>query len=183
MLRASDIQALPGLPQGLTQQGIDRSSLTVDPDPRAPCGAKITQPSFQRGALRLFANRTNGSTLIQWANRLPPGRAAAYIDDLRADARPGCRDYETTTSTGSRQMNHFVGAVALPTLDDQRLAVLMRVGNRGGAGAGIAAIALRRRDCMTEVIVFARNEPPHELVRALAVKTAKRFDLLPEGAC
>ena len=99
LVRAAAIATLPGAPKGLVRQQIDQAGLTVDPDPRAPCGAELkNSPSLQHGALAVSANPAN-AVVTQWVNRLPGQRAAALIGADIRDTRPGC---PTTSPTPIR---------------------------------------------------------------------------------
>src|SRR4051794_7572433 len=123
LIHADELHVLPGAPlESFVQRPIDQAQLTVDADPRGPCGAKVSAVSLRKGALRAFSSQA-GVTVIQWINRLPPGRAATVIDAEVADLRPGCADFRTTTASGAKQKVHFIGAVPLPaSLADQRFA-------------------------------------------------------------
>jgi hypothetical protein len=164
LVRPAAIAALPGAPKGLVRQQIDQAGLTVDPDPRAPCGAELkNSPSLQHGALAVSANPAN-AVVTQWVNRLPGQRAAALIGAEIRDACPGCPDYFSHTDTGAVQLNHLVRVVPLAaSLADQRLATVLRISPARGKPVYAATIDLRARACLMRVIVLAN--PGCEQVR------------------
>lgn len=177
LVPAAAVAALPGAPRRLVQQKIDQAGLTVDPDPRSPCGAEVKNaPSLQGGALAVFANSTN-AVVTQWVNRLPGGRAAALIGADIRDTRPGCEDYLSLTDTGANQLNHLARVVRLPSsLADQRTAAVLRITPIRGKPEYAASIELRSRACLMRVIVVSPRPVATGFVRALAELTGKRLE-------
>ena len=124
-----------------------------------------------------------GVTVIQWLNRLPPGRAAAVIDAELADVHPGCADFRTSTASGAKQKVHFIGTVPLPAaLADQRFAALSLLGS-GPDAIGAARIELRRDDCLMLIVSFSTKRPSRAFVRALAATAAGHLDAVPRSSC
>jgi hypothetical protein len=178
LVPAAAVTALPGAPAGLVRQKIDQAGLTVDPDPRAPCGAVVDNaPSLQQGALAVFANPVTNTVVTQWVNRLPGRQAATLIGADIADARPGCENYISLTDTGANQLNHLIRVVKLPpSLADQRLATVLKLTPVRGTPEFAASIELRSGACLMRVIVISPERVPTKFVRALAVLTGKRLD-------
>jgi hypothetical protein len=176
LVRAGAIAALPGAPKGLVRQKIDQAGLTVAPDPRAPCGAQVTNaPSLQKGALAVFANPAK-AIVTQWVNRLPGGRAAALIGADIRDARPGCEDYLSLTDSGASQLNHFVRVVQLPpALADQHLATVLWISPVRGKPVYAASIELRSRACLMRVIAISPKPIASSFVRDLAELTGEKL--------
>jgi hypothetical protein len=177
LVPAAAVAALPGAPKGLVRQKIDQAGLTVDPDPRSPCGAVVTNaPSLQQGALAVLANPAN-AVVTQWVNRLPVRRAAALIGADIRDTRPGCEDYLSFTDTGASQLNHLVRVVRLPSaLADQRTAAVLRITPIRGKPEYAAAIELRSRACLMRVIVLSPAPIATRFVRRLADLAGKRLE-------
>jgi hypothetical protein len=177
LVRAAAIATLPGAPKGLVRQQIDQAGLTVDPDPRAPCGAELkNSPSLQQGALAVSANPAN-AVVTQWVNRLPGQRAAALIGADIRDTRPGCPDYFSHTDTGAVQLNHLVRVVPLAaSLADQRLATVLRISPARGKPVYAATIELRARACLMRVIVLSPTPVASRFVRGLASLTGKPLE-------
>jgi hypothetical protein len=177
LVAGAAVSALPGAPPGLVEQKIDASGITVDPDSRAPCGAKILHPaSLQHGAIAVFRS-PSGAVVLQWVDRLPAHRATALVAAELADARPGCPDYYSRTDTGAVQLNHLFRVAPLPsTLADQRIAVVTRVTPIRGRPVFGALIDLRRGACLMRVIVYAPTRPPTQFVQRLAQLTGGRLD-------
>jgi hypothetical protein len=177
LVSAAAVAALPGAPKRLVRQKIDQAGLTVDPDPRSPCGAQVTNaPSLQQGALAVFANSAD-VVVTQWVNRLPGRRAAALIGADIRDTRPGCQDYVSITDTGANQLNHLARVLRLPSsLADQRTAVVLRITPIRGKPEYAGSIELRSRACLMRVIVLSPRPVATGFVRALAELVGKRLE-------
>ena len=181
LLRAREVANVPGAPtQGFEQQPVDQAGITVDPDPRAPCGAKITHaPALQKGALAYFASPSQ-TTVIQWVNRLQPGRAASLVRQDEADAQAGCPEYQSLTNTGSQQTNQFAGAVRLsPSLAAQGFVYRLRLRQASGQWISAVEISLERRNCLMYIIVFSAAPPSQLFVHGLATAASKRLNASP----
>lgn len=177
LVAGAAVSALPGAPPGLAQQKIDQAGITVDPDPRAACGAMILHPaSLQHGAIAVLRSPTGG-VVLQWVDRLPGRRAQTLIAAELADARPGCPDYYSRTDTGAVQLNHLFRVVPLPpTLGDERVAVVTRVTPIRGRPVFGVLIDLRRGTCLMRLIVYAPTRPPTPFVERLAQLAGGRLD-------
>ena len=111
---------LPGTPDVYTGGPVSAASITHDPDPRGPCGVRLTEPSLYHGAVAQFRSR-EPAAVFQWINRLPSAVASAFVAAVADDVRPGCPAFDSATPYGHPQRNVFVRAIGLPPLGDQRL--------------------------------------------------------------
>jgi hypothetical protein len=174
---------LPAMPDAFAGGPVSVASITVDPDPRGPCGVKLSQPSFRTGVVAQFQSR-EPAAVFQWINRLPRGTATAYIAAVADDIRPGCPAFKTATPYGHPQLNVFVGAIALPPLGDQRVAVTLRLRQLSpGARAGYGTeILIRDGDYMTGIVVTGFRPQSPSLVRAVAARAAADMSRLVRPA-
>jgi hypothetical protein len=164
---------LPATPDAFAGGPVGNASITDDPDPRGPCGAKLSQPSLQSGAVAQFRS-LEPAAVFQWITRTPPGEATAYLAGVADDIRPGCAAFKSATPYGHPQLNVFVRATVLPPLGDQRVAVTMRLRllAPGDRAAYVTEILIREGDYMTAIIVSGLRPQPPRLVRAVAASAA-----------
>lgn len=164
---------LPATPVAFAGGPVTSGSITDDPDPRGPCGEKLSQPSLQSGAVAQFRSPAPAA-VFQWVNRTPPGEATTYLTGVADDIRPGCAAFRSATPYGHPQLNVFVRATALPPLGDQRVAVTMRLRllAPGERAAYVTEILIREGDYMSAIIVSGLRRQPPRLVRAVAASAA-----------
>jgi hypothetical protein len=171
------------MPDAFAGGPVSVASITEDPDPSAPCGAKLSQPSLHTGAAAQFQSR-EPAAVFQWINRLPRGTAAAYIAAVVDDIRPACPAFKTATPYGHPQLNVFVGATALPPLGDQRVAVTLRLRQLApGARAGYGTeILIREGDYLTGIVLTGLRPQSPSLIRAVAARAAADMSRLVRPA-
>jgi hypothetical protein len=166
--------ATPGY-RRTSAKGID---LNDNPDPRGPCGATVTQPSFRPGAVATFRNRSSAVATIV----IEPGAAAAkqYLDALVADARPGCPPFVSTTNYGETQRVEPV-VVPLPPLADGAVASggVVTVGD-SPRSAGVS-ITVRDGGRMALTMMISGSDIPESAIVALARASAKALERLDQG--
>jgi len=118
LLTGSNVMAIPGGPPGLTVTTPSRQgALFQDPDPRSPCGARVTLPDFSQGAqVQLDAA---SFVAFQVVVDLPVSEATAFATAWQKDTRPGCPPFLSKSNTGSSQIADLVSPVPMPALADQ----------------------------------------------------------------
>ena len=169
LLTAADLQSVPALGASASTRALNDLNVYKDPDPRAPCGAKITAPDLSSGAgVGIQAPGVQGVELVV---RLTDVAAKAYLDAMVADAHQGCPAYQTTTNTGATQTVTLRQIFPLPALADGALAAGLTV-TSGSAGAAVTLIVVRRATTIALTTLFATTAPPDDTVRALATRIA-----------
>jgi hypothetical protein len=176
---ASEVAALAGAPQsGVAEQAVDQSQLSVDPDPRAPCGATMHIPSLQRGALRVLGSRA-GFTVVEWTDHLAAGEAAAFVASARADMHPGCPAFRSETPSG-RQENQFDGAIPVVTPDSDGLAFAERVRPVGASAWAYGYfVVVRHSNTLALFQTFSEHPLRDGFFRAAARLMAGKLAHLP----
>jgi hypothetical protein len=174
---------LPGKPDVYAGGPVSAASITDDPDPRGPCGVRLSQPSLRAGVVAQFQSR-RPAAVFQWINRIPPATATAYVAAVMDDIRPGCRAFTSATPYGHPQLNAFVRAIALPALGDQRVAITLRIrllarGARTGYGT---EILIRDGDYLTAIVLSGLRPQAPRLVRAVAAAAAADIGRLARPA-
>jgi hypothetical protein len=166
--RAAAISAVSGAPGTFVRQRPEHS-MTANPDPRGPCGARLAQPSFTSQGLTVYASPAGAEVFI-WSRRLPGQSVSRLVEAVSADIRPGCPAFLSRTSYARDQLNEFLGAVSLPDLGDQRVAFATRVRqNAPGSQWAYASEALiGRGDRLSAIMVVSTRQPDDAFVRGVA---------------
>lgn len=140
--------------------------LFEDPDPRAPCGAKVPKLSLRDAVgIAMTAESIRGGA--QLVIRLPSGAAKGYLDARQANTSKGCPEYETTTNQGAKQRVLLVRVVRLHREFDQALAVVtaLKIGDNVRAAT---QIEVRRGDILSRTVVFTNAPFSNQSVRGIA---------------
>jgi hypothetical protein len=178
VLTLAQVRAALGAPEyrRTSSKGVN---LYDNPDPRGPCGAKVTQPSFRHGAVASFRNRT--SAVITMV--IEPGVSAATqaLDDLAADAKPGCPPFESTTNFGETQ-RVIPMMVPLPPLADGAIASggIVTIGDN--PRTVLAGIAVRDGGRVVFTQLISGSDVPESSVVALARESAKALERLDRNS-
>ena len=106
-----------------------KGTLFQDPDPRSPCGARVTLPDLAQSAHVTFDAASFGA--FQVVVDQPVQKATAFATAWQRDTRPGCPPYASRTSTGSTQTSELVGPITMPRLVDQETGALLTVDDNG----------------------------------------------------
>ncbi|HEY5170641.1 MAG TPA: hypothetical protein VIK54_02830 [Acidimicrobiia bacterium] len=133
------VPALASVATVPTSQG----QIFENPDPRAPCGAKIAPPRLS-DAIAEFQMST-GFAFEGIANT---GAASAkrFLDANRADMRDGCPPYDSQTNQlGVVQHVVYEGSIPLTSIADDALAVREQVSVPGQPLVDAVEIVIRRR--------------------------------------
>lgn len=172
VLRNADLRAVPAVPPALLVTRIDDQDLTLDPDPRGPCGAQATQPDFTTGAnVGLSGGGVQGFESVL---DLGADEAARYLAAMVADIRPGCPPWESTTAQGTTQTGELVRGVDLGMGADTAAAATVRV-SAGGRSIHASQIVVRSGGTVAVVVVLAATPLDDEIVRGLASAAATRL--------
>lgn len=160
----------------------DPSSMSPNPDPRGPCGAKLETPSFAGDGLTIYTSPANVEVFL-WVRRLPPGVASQLIDATSNDVRPACPPFTSRTPYDYAQLNEFLGAIALPKLGDQRIAFAARVRqkHRGTPWTYASEAFVRRGDYLTAITVVSTARQGPTFVRSLTARAAAELAALPNA--
>jgi hypothetical protein len=164
---------------GLTEVDLEEGPLYENPDPRGPCGAtSASRLKFQDAAIAFFQSPSGVSVLHALWN-LPPGQAAAVLAEARADMRPGCPPFESDTPFGGPQVNEFLGAIDLPSIGEDRLALSHRIeGPAGGTVYGTVAL-IRIETWLASLAIFSPEEVDDRVVSRLADAVGRKLGALP----
>lgn len=177
LLTAAQLRPIVGR---VRRTSLTTATVTPDPDPRGPCGARIVQPSIQRGVLVEFERRSRPLRVMQWVDDVPEADSARLIAAISADARPGCHPYSTATPYGHPQRNGFVRAFSLPSVGDQRAAfeIWARIAAPGDRRAYATEIVIRAGNRLTAVTLESLRPVSPALVREIAERTAADLSLV-----
>jgi hypothetical protein len=126
---AHDVSAIPGAPAGIVVVPSEKGQLFQDPDPRSPCGARVTLPDLSQSAHVTFDAASFGAFQVVVDQPVP--MATAFVTAWERDTRPGCPPYTSRTNTGSTQISELVGPIPMPRLVDQATGAFLTVNDRG----------------------------------------------------
>lgn len=148
-------------------------STTTNPDPRGPCGAPLTQPSFTGDGLTLYTSQA-GAEVFVWSRRISKQSASQLVAAISSDLRPGCPAFLSKTPYAHDQLNELLGAVSLPDLGDQRVAFATRVRQNapGSRWAYAAEAFVRRNDRLSAIMVVSTHRLDDAFVRGVAALAA-----------
>jgi hypothetical protein len=99
LLTVEDLATIEGL-GGLTPANVSEQESFENPDPRGPCGGKVSKPPLDDAFGRTFQG--GGVVAIELIADVGADEPE-FLDELRADAEPGCGAYETETGAGAEQ--------------------------------------------------------------------------------
>jgi hypothetical protein len=171
LLLASDLEEVPVAPEGIVKVSPQELGVTEDPDPRAPCGKRVTLPPQDEGAVAAFTwDSSPRGVLLQSSWELPDGEAARIFDTYRKDIRPGCPPYTTRTPFGKQEVTP-TGEIDVQDAEGVRaVAVGLSVSARGRRAYASAAMA-QRGTWLTYVVIFS-EKPMHDAFVAGSVTAA-----------
>jgi hypothetical protein len=111
LLTEADVRSVAGL-QDVTAESLADAEAFENPDPRGPCGAPV--PPLPKTGIYGRTFRGDGVAIFEL---LQPATAAtrAYAEALKADSRPSCPPYTSTTNLGDVQHVSDVEILDLPT--------------------------------------------------------------------
>jgi len=177
LVTARDLVDSPQAPAaGFQEESVSKADITQDPDPRAPCGKKMYQPSLRSGVLEVFSS--DGGTVFQWLNRLPKGVAQTFASTVRGDIRPGCPSFQSATPGGT-QLNEFLHEIPLQKLRSDAVATESRVTARGAQSAYAAQITMDRGPYLTFLVYFSQSPIADAFIQGVAQRIDARFSRLP----
>lgn len=164
VVTAEELRAITGLPR-LQPVPLKNAPLFENPDPRGPCGARISQPDFPKRAIAVFA--ANSVMVFEAVARLDEGTARAFVDSIIADAKPGCPPFESLTNTGAQQTVIPGITVELPQLSDQQIARTESISVLGHSNEA-AEVLIRRGGLVALAAIFAERRVPVRTVQQFA---------------
>ena len=155
LVSLEEIEDIPDAPGELVEQPIQDVSAFENPDPRGPCGAKISQPTFEDAALVAFATtQPPHSTIVQAVWDLPDDEAEEFLEAHRRDARPGCPTYTSSTPTGTQEVQ-FLEEV---DISGEALATKVRLKVKDAAPF-YGAVGMARRGTFLSLIMIFGEKP------------------------
>jgi hypothetical protein len=141
--------------------------LLRNPDPRGPCGARISIPDPSDGAATEF----KGPELTIYAITLSTPDGQHWIDQVRADSRPGCGAYDSQVALRGAQTVTPLGTIGLPAVGDDRIAYDSRVTTSTEHVVG-TFVLVRHGGLLTALTMFSKKPVPEATVAGLAQATA-----------
>jgi hypothetical protein len=179
LIGLDDLRSFPGLPPGF-QPLLAGDTLHEDPDPRAPCGEKLSTPLLSNGAWSAFQLGTKASWVVVEAIwNLDPGVAQGLISAVRADIRPGCPAFQSGIESGRVLLNRFVGQVQLLNVGDDRVAVLGSTAPGDGTLTFTLGAWVREGDDLIYVSVACFKTIAPAVIKTLTVVATQKFEHLP----
>lgn len=123
LLQSADLAGMAGLPAGIQLTSIDQANLHENPDPRGPCGAKIS--SFDAGAGALVGITGPAETGSEEVFDTPT--VSAFVKESLADLHPGCASYTSTTNTGGTQRVTLLHSASSTTSEQTKIEVIAKI--------------------------------------------------------
>jgi hypothetical protein len=160
-MTADDVAAATG-GSGVHSKGID-PALLQNPDPRGPCGARISIPDPSDGVATQFKQK--GLTIYAITQSTQDGQH--WIDQVRGDTTPGCGPYDTQVALRGAQTVTPLGAIDLPRVGDDRIAYASRVSTSSEDLVG-TFVLVRHGQLVTALTIFSEHPLPDATVQALA---------------
>jgi hypothetical protein len=118
-----------------------------------------------------------GATITDTVLKLDPATATRFMDELIADARPGCPAFQSLTNIGVSQTVTPVAVLNLGAPADQSLGGIATI-DVGGETAHVAAVVLRRGDVVSMGMILANESVPAEAVQGFAAALSQALDRL-----
>ena len=167
LITTKDLRSVPDLPT-LEPVPLKQTNAFENPDPRGPCGAKISQPDLSKGATAVFESQAP-LTLSDTVLNLGTAAATNYLSTLLADARPGCPPYESTTRQGQTQTVTPSAFLDPLNAGAQRLVVLEKA--TVNDQTGYLGYAVVRRDGLIAITMVVSALPvSSDTIQALATQ-------------
>lgn len=174
LLSLEELEGASRAPSGLIQQPVQDASLFENPDPRAPCGARIDQPAAKDAAIAAFATAQPPQlTLFHMVWNLPEGEAQALVEGVRSDINPNCPPFVSKTPTGE-QRAQFLKEIPLSGLGSDAVAASLRITVSGLSAYAVLAV-VRDGTRLSLLSVFSEDPVSARFVRDVAAATAKKL--------
>jgi hypothetical protein len=111
LLTKEDLDAA-GL-SGTTPSDVSNVPVQQNPDPRGPCGGKVSQPPLQHAYGRTFS-----STNVVVVELVTPAgdTQTKYLDQIKQDIKPSCPSYQSKSAAGGDQTVSNIQVLALDDL-------------------------------------------------------------------
>ena len=132
LLTVEDLATIEGL-GGLTPANVSEQESFENPDPRGPCGGTVSKPPLDDAFGRTFQG--GGVVAIELIAEVGADEPE-FLDELRADAKPGCEAYETETGAGAKQTVDDIEIVDLAALGVPAVGWTSTVATGGQTAAG-----------------------------------------------
>lgn len=177
LLSLEDVQGADDAPSGLVEQPVEDAALFDNPDPRGPCGAKISQPDPADAAIVVFDRSEKPRlTTFHLAWDLPPGEAERYFEQDSGDIRPGCPAFRSETPDGP-QSSELLEVVEIPArLADAAVATTSRITLPGAPAPLYGALGLAYEGSrLTWVGVFSEKAVRTTFLQDLTVMAADKL--------
>jgi hypothetical protein len=164
LVSVTALDAIPGTPL-FTTVPVAKGHIFEDPDPRGPCGAKLTQPKLDQ-AIAEFQTPTGQA--IESLGDIGIAAATHFLHAYSADRRQGCAPYDSRTNEpGVTQHVVYEGPIRLPHLLDDAVADRLRITAQGKTVEFIA-ITLRRGGIIGTFVIMDSQTLPSAAVVAIA---------------
>jgi hypothetical protein len=170
-LTSADVATATGA-AGVHAKPID-AALLRNPDPRGPCGARISIPDPSGGVATQF--KQPGLTIYAITLSTPDGQH--WIDQVRGDDKPGCGAYDTQVALRGAETVTPLGAIAVPAVGDDRVAYAARVSTSTDEVVG-TFVLVRHGGLVTALTMFSGKPVAVATVRGLTQAAA---DALARG--
>jgi hypothetical protein len=172
LLSTDDLHSIAGLPSDVKAVALNGLNVFEDPDPRAPCGAKVTPLDLSRGAgVGIQSSTIQGAQLVV---QLDEGAATRQVDAFIADAHDGCAAFQSVTNRGATQTVTLDHVVTLPALADQAAAATSII-ESSGTSVVATHLVVRRAATLAVTVLFSARKLGDDVVRALAARVAGRL--------
>ena len=142
------------------------AALLRNPDPRGPCGARISIPDPSGGA----AQRVQGAGADDLRDHASTPDGQHWIDQVRRRQHAGCGAYDSQVALRGPQTVTPLGRIALPAVGDDRIAYAARVTTSDGGCVG-TFLLVRHGGLVTALTMFSKKPVPEATVAGLAQAT------------
>jgi hypothetical protein len=172
LLAAADLNSVSGIPT-VSDVPVAQSAIFANPDPRAPCGAKLAIPKIS-DAIAEFSSQTGNA--FEALGRVSARTASDLFEANRADMRSGCPPYETQTNhAGVTQRVAYQGSVPLGSVPDDAIAVRLQITNGPVTVDGVF-IFIHRRDVLIYFVYFGDGALSGSSIADIAALASKHLD-------
>jgi hypothetical protein len=97
---------------GTTPADVSDVPVQQNPDPRGPCGGKVSQPPLQHAYGRTFSST---SVVVVELVTTAGSTQTKYLDEIKEDIKPDCATYKSKSTAGGDQT---VSDIQILPLDD-----------------------------------------------------------------
>jgi hypothetical protein len=139
LLTDTDVHGIAGFADTKSTEIADLG-LTENPDPRGPCGGKVSAPPIEKSFGRSFASAS--AALVELVVAKADAKQRGYIDELTADIKDPCGPYVSKTSGNVDQEVSDVQLVDLTDLGLTGIAWVSTISTGGQKAEGGVVVLL-----------------------------------------